>query len=88
MGRTHINVRNEPKQSVFLEVSSLPHWRRLRSLSVCLGADCCQDVQLTLTWKKNPDRIKKNFFFFKHTNIFHILEGVVEAGPGWKFGEV
>lgn len=49
---------------------------------MCLGADHCQDVQLTLTWKKNPDRIKKNFFFFKHANIFHILAGVVEAGPG------
>lgn len=74
MGCTHINVLNEPKQSVFLDVSSPPCWRRPGSQSVCLGAGCCQDVQLTLTWKKNPDRIKKNFFLTcKH--ISHSCRG-------------
>lgn len=33
----------EPKQSVFLDVSGPPFWRWLRSPSLCLGADYCQD---------------------------------------------
>lgn len=85
MEYVHINVRNEPKQSIFLETVLSPIGE---CWEVFLGADRCQDIQLTPTWKRNPGRKKKeHFFFFKHANIFHILAGVVKAGPWWKFGE-